>query len=142
MPNDLQQDSLQPAIEREVSKKKDKGTGRLIVGIVSVVLSILVLMQSCTVAGLGAFVGEDAFASGFGGMVIAFFMLIAGIVDMATRKSVGKAGCIVSIVFYALAALVGAVCAADFPDLGVYAGLCFAFALVDVVILVKRRKSL
>lgn len=142
MPNELQQDFMQPAVERETPKRKEKGTGRLIVGIISVVLSVMVLMQSCTVAGLGALVSEDAFTSGFGGMLIAFSMLIAGVVDMATRKSPGKAGSVVSIVFYALAALIGVVFAADFPDLGMYAGLCLVFGLVDVVILVKRRKSL
>lgn len=123
-------------------EKGAKGTPRLIVGIVSIVVSVMVLMQSCAVAGLGAFVSEEAMTDGMGGMLIAFLMLIAGIVDVATRKTLGKAGFVVSIVAYVLAALVGFVFCSTYSDLAVYAGICLAFAVVDIAVLVKRRKSL
>ena len=116
-----------------------KSTGRLITGIIAIVLSVLVLLQSCTVAGLGAMVDESAATSGFAGVLVALMMLAGGIVDIATRGAQGKAGSIASIVLYGLAALMAVIFAADFSDLSIWAGVCLIFAIVDVVVMVRRK---
>ncbi len=124
---------------QEVEGLPKKSTGRLIMGIIAIVVSVLVLLQSCTVAGLGAMVDESAATSGFAGVLVALMMLAGGIVDIATRGVKGKAGSISSIVLYGLAALMAVVFAADFSDLSIWAVVCLIFTVVDIVIMVRRK---
>ena len=72
-------------------------TAKLVIGIISMVLFVLVAFQSCA-AGLGNALADNGEVSGTSGMLLAFCMLIAGIVGVATRKS--KGGGIVAGVFY------------------------------------------
>ena len=79
-------------------------TAKLVIGIISMVLFVLVAFQSCA-AGLGNALADNGEVSGTSGMLLAFCMLIAGIVGVATRKS--KGGGIVAGVFYLLGGLLG-----------------------------------
>ena len=81
-------------------------TAKLVIGIISMVLFVLVAFQSCA-AGLGNALADNGEVSGTSGMLLAFCMLIAGIVGVATRKS--KGGGIVAGVFYLLGGLLGIV---------------------------------
>ena len=63
-------------------------TAKLVIGIISMVLFVLVAFQSCA-AGLGNALADNGEVSGTSGMLLAFCMLIAGIVGVATRKSKG-----------------------------------------------------
>ena len=63
-------------------------TAKLVIGIISMVLFVLVAFQSCA-AGLGNALADNGEVSGTSGMLLAFCMLIADIVGVATRKSKG-----------------------------------------------------
>ena len=63
-------------------------------------------------------------------LLLAFCMLIAGIVGVATRKS--KGGGIVAGVFYLLGGLLGIVNYGSFSDLAIWSVLCFIFGAVFI----------
>ena len=117
-----------------------KSVGRLVIGIIAIVLSVVSLMQSCAVAGLGAMIGTED-GGGMIGIVLALCLLVAGIVDIATRNASGKAPAVVSIAFYAFGALIGFAMATGYSDLKIWAGVCLLFAALDVVFLVLKLRS-
>ena len=109
-------------------------TAKLVIGIISMVLFVLVAFQSCA-AGLGNALAD----SGTSGMLLAFCMLIAGIVGVATRKS--KGGGIVAGVFYLLGGLLGIVNYGSFSDLAIWSVLCFIFGAVFILGSLKMKKA-
>ncbi len=115
-------------------------TWKLVSGILSTVLFVLVAFQSCA-AGLGNALAENGESSGSGGIVVAILMLSGGIVSIATRKSKGKGGNIALIVLFGLAALVGFGSAGSFTDLNIWAFWCLINAILAVVAMVKSKKD-
>lgn len=115
-------------------------TTKLVIGIISMVLFVLISLQSC-VAGLGNALSENGEVSGTAGLMVAFSMLIAGIVGVATRK--GFAGGIVAGCFYALGGIIGIANYGSYGDLMIWSILSFIFALVFVIgsILTKPKKN-
>jgi len=61
-------------------------TWKLVSGILSIVLFIVVAFQSCA-AGIGNTLAENGEASGSGGIIVAVMMLTGGIVSIVTMKS-------------------------------------------------------
>lgn len=115
-------------------------TWKLVSGILSTVLFVLVAFQSCA-AGLGNALAENGESSGSGGIVVAILLLSGGIVSIATRKSKGKGGNIALIVLFGLAALVGFGSAGSFTDLNIWAFWCLINAILAVVAMVKSKKD-
>lgn len=115
-------------------------TWKLVSGILSTVLFVLVAFQSCA-AGLGNALAENGESSGSGGIVVAILMLSGGIVSIATRKSKSKGGNIALIVLFGLAALVGFGSAGSFTDLNIWAFWCLINAILAVVAMVKSKKD-
>lgn len=115
-------------------------TWKLVSGILSMVLFILVAFQSCA-AGLGNALAENGESSGSGGIIVAILMLSGGIVSVATRKSEGKGGNIALIVLFGLAALVGFSLAGSFTDLNIWAGWCLINAVLAVIAMIKGNKA-
>ena len=113
-------------------------TAKLVIGIISMVLFVLVPFQSCA-AGLGNALADNGEVSGTSGMLLAFCMLIAGIVGVATRKS--KGGGIVAGVFYLLGGLLGIVNYGSFSDLAIWSVLCFIFGAVFILGSLKMKKA-
>lgn len=106
-------------------------TTKLVIGILSIVLSVFVLFQGCT-ANVRDAIADDGVTAGMTGVVVAVFMLVAGIVAIATRK--GKAGGIVAGVFYLLGGLLGRMEAGTyFGDLQIWSALCLIFAAVFIL---------
>ena len=105
-------------------------TAKLVIGIISMVLFVLVAFQSCA---------DNGEVSGTSGMLLAFCMLIAGIVGVATRKS--KGGGIVAGVFYLLGGLLGIVNYGSFSDLAIWSVLCFIFGAVFILGSLKMKKA-
>ena len=64
---------------------------KLVSGILSMILFVLVAFQSCAV-GLSNALEENDEVSGSAGIIVAVLMLAGGIVSVATRKSQGKGG--------------------------------------------------
>lgn len=112
---------------------------KLVSGILSIVLFIIVAFQSCA-AGLGNALAENGESSGSGGIIVAIVMLAGGITSIATRKSEGKGGNIALIVLFGIGALVGFALAGSFADLNIWAGWCLINAVLAVVAMFKGNK--
>ena len=110
---------------------------RMVLGILTIVISVIVGFQSCA-AGIGEAISEADSSSGAGGLFTGFFLLAAGIV--AVRKT--KGGTIAAIILYALAAIFAfANLSKNFGDLTVWAVLSVIFAVVLVITLFLKEKN-
>ena len=105
-------------------------TAKLIIGIISIVLFIIVMFQSCAVGVVNTLQSNSDDASGSAGMLLAFAMLIAGIVGIAARKS--KGGGITAGIFYVIAALIGFANLGTFGDLVVWSVVSLGFGIVFI----------
>lgn len=112
---------------------------KLVSGIISIVLFMLVAFQSCA-AGLSNTLQENGEVSGTAGIVLAVLMLAGGITSIATSKSVRKGGNIALIVLFGLAALIGFANRGSFSDLAIWSGWCLLNAALSVVALVTCKK--
>lgn len=113
-------------------------TTKLVIGIISIVLFILVAFQSCA-AGVGNALEGGEEISGGVGILLAFCMLIAGIVGIATRSS--KGGGIVAGVFYLVGGLMGIGNYGSFADLQIWSVLCIIFGVVFIVGSLRMKKK-
>ena len=105
-------------------------TARLSIGIISMVLFLIILFQSCA-AGIGeAITGDNGGGAGSGASV-AWLILIAGIVGVCTRK--GVIGAYVSAAFYTLAGIIGVSSMGSiFADLVIWGVVSLIFAVIFV----------
>ena len=113
-------------------------TTKLILGIISIVLFFFVSFQSCA-AGLGNALTNSGEVSGTAGILLAFCMLIAGIVGICTRKS--KGGGITAGIFYLIGGLLGITNYGRFSDLAIWSALCFIFGIVFIFGSLRMKKS-
>ena len=105
-------------------------TAKLIIGIVSIVLSIIVFFQSCVVT-VGDALLDGEGVSGPMGAFMGLVMLIGGIVAIATRNSRG--GAIFCAILYGLVGVIGLANIGSFADLVIWSGLCLIFAIVFLI---------
>lgn len=103
---------------------------KLVIGILSIVLSLFVLFQSCA-AGIGNAMAENGDTSGSSGLLLAICLLAGGIVGIVGRKS--KGGTIATTIIYAIGGILGISNVGTFQDLLVWAVLSFIFAVVFLV---------
>lgn len=115
-------------------------TWKLVSGIISIVLFVIVAFQSCA-AGVVNALEENGQSSGSAGMIVAFVMLAGGIVSIATRNAKGKGGNIALIVLFGLGVFVGFPLAGNFSDLKIWATWCLINAVLAIVAIVKGNKS-
>ena len=80
-------------------------TAKLVLGIISMVLCLFVIFQSCA-AGVSNTLEESGEVSGTAGLMVAICMLAAGIIGVVTRNSNGG-GAFTAGGFYLLAAILG-----------------------------------
>jgi Ni,Fe-hydrogenase I cytochrome b subunit len=115
-------------------------TTKLIIGIISIVLSAFIIFQSFA-AGIGNAIAGSGETSGSSGLFLAVCMLIAGIVGIATRT--GLAGGFVAAGFYLLGGLIGIVNYGSFSDLLIWSILCFILAAVYLIsgILIRNKEK-
>jgi len=103
-------------------------TTKLVVGIISIILFVIITLQSCA-AGLGNALEGNGEVSGTAGVLLAFLMLIAGIVGISTRNSRG--GGITAGVFYAIGGIIAIANAGTYyADLKIWAVISFIFAAI------------
>lgn len=112
---------------------------KLVSGILSIVLCLFVLFQSCAV-GVGNALQENGETSGSAGFLVAILMLAGGIVSIAARKG-GKGGNIAITVLFGIAALLGFTMAGSYGDLVIWAAWCLVCAALAVVSLVKGKRN-
>ena len=118
-------------------------TAKLVIGILSMVLFLVIVLQSCIV-GVGNVLVENDEISGSAGVFLAICMLVAGIVGVATRKHF--AGGIVAGSFYLVGALIGACNYGTYSALLIWSILsaCFGVTFILGTILAKvseKKKS-
>jgi len=106
-------------------------TAKLIIGIVSIVFFNIIVFQSCAVGVMNFFESNSEDISGTAGILLAFAMLIAGIVGIATRKS--KGGGITSGVFYLVGAIIGFENPGAFSDLAIWSVLSLIFGIFFII---------
>ncbi len=109
--------------------------GKLVIGIISIVLFVLVGMQSCA-AGLSNALSSNGEVSGTAGLLLAVSLLIAGIVAICTRAG-GKGG-YVSTGFYVVAGLLALICAGSYFDLYIWAVISLIFGVVCFILTKKQ----
>ena len=113
-------------------------TARLVIGILSMVLFLIIMFQSCA-AGIGEALTGSEEGSGGTGTFVALMILVAGIIGVCTRK--GVAGAFVSAGFYTVAGIVGiSSIGSIFADLVIWGIVSLIFAVIFVFggILTKR----
>lgn len=110
-------------------------TWKLVSGILSIVLFVLVTFQSCA-AGLYNAMSENGESSGSAGIMVAVMLLAGGIVSIATRKG-GKGGNIALIVLFGIGAFFGFTMAGSFSDLVIWAAWCLVCAALAFVSFLK-----
>lgn len=114
-------------------------TAKLVIGIVSIVLAIIILCGSC-MANVGSALGGGTDTSGGAGTIVAILMIVAGIVGIAARSS--KGGAIAATIIYAIAGLsaIGA-STGIYKDLLVWGIVALIFAVVFLISIFKQDYS-
>lgn len=113
-------------------------TMRLIIGIFSILLSVIIGLQSIF-AGLGEALTKSDSNGGAAGFILGFFMLAAGIVTIAARKT--KGGTITSIVVYLFGGIIAVFNQSEiFGDLIIWTVISFIFAVLLIVSLFMKYK--
>lgn len=113
-------------------------TWKLVSGILSMILFVIVTFQSCA-AGVANSLEANGETSSSAGVLVAILMLAGGIVSVATRNAEKKGGNIALIVLFGLAALVGFTGFGSFSDLAIWAGWCLINAILAVVAIVTKK---
>lgn len=111
-------------------------TAKLVIGIISIVLFLLVAVQSCA-AGVANTLTENGEVSGSAGLLTAIMLLAGGIVSIAGRKS--KGGAIACIVLYLIGGIVGFANAGSYADLYIWSGLCIVLAVFFLISLFAQK---
>ncbi len=122
-------------VSGQLGIKPTKGiwsTGRLVIGILSIVLCMVISFQSCAAGMSNALQNNDA-VSGSQGIILAVMMLIGGIVGICTRNSKSKIGTMCPAIFYWLGALMTAGSGDTYGDLPIWGFLSFIFGVVFIV---------
>lgn len=104
---------------------------KLIIGILSCILCIAVLFQSCSARLVTAVEGNTNDLSASSGILFMIALLVAGITGLATRKS--KGGGIVAFIFYLIAGIIGVTSNGVYKDLVIWGGVALLFALLQFI---------
>lgn len=104
---------------------------KLILSIISMVLFVIIALQSCA-AGFSNALEDNGELGGTAGIILGICMVVAAIVGMVTRKG-GKGGAFTAGGFYLVGAIIGYVNAGSYADLKVWATVSLAFGIVFIV---------
>lgn len=115
-------------------------TWKLVAGILSIILFVIVAFQSCA-AGVVNTLEENGGTSGSVGIMVAILLLTGGIVSIATRKAKGKGGNIALVILFGLAAFIGFTGYGNYSDLVIWSVWCLINAIFAIVAMIKRKKK-
>ena len=113
---------------------------KLVSGILSMILFVLVAFQSCA-AGVSNALEANGEVSGSAGIIVAILMLAGGLVSVVTRKSEKKGGNIALIILFGLAALIGFTNYGSYSDLAIWSGWCLINAILAIVAIITGKKK-
>lgn len=113
---------------------------KLVSGILSIVLSVLVFSQSA-LAGLSNTLQENGEVGGSAGVIVAILLLVSGILSIVIRNSTGKGGNIALIIVSGIAAVMGFAGAGSYGDLKIWSAWCLILMVMAIVALITGRKK-
>lgn len=113
---------------------------KLVAGIFSIIISVIVTFQSCA-AGFVNALEDNGGSSGSIGFMCAILILVGGIVSIATRKAAGKGGNIALIIIFGLCALIGFNGYGNYSDLIVWSMWALINAILALVAILKKKKK-
>lgn len=114
-------------------------TWKLVAGILSIILFVVIMVQSCAAGAVNA-LEENGGSSGSVGAICGILVLTGGIVSVATRKSEGKGGNIALIILFGLAAVIGFAGHGNYSDLVIWSIWAAVNALLALIAIVKAKK--
>lgn len=116
-------------------------TTKLVLGILTIVISCFVLFQSCA-AGTANALKDNGESSGSGGAFVALLMLAGGITMIASRRNTSKGGSVAAVIIFGIAAVIGfATAGTIFKDLLVWAVICIILAAVNLLAVFRCKKN-
>ena len=115
-------------------------TWKLVAGILSIILSVVVFFQSVVVGTANAML-DNGEGGGSTGILVSILMLAGGIVSIAVRNSQKNGGNIAIIILFLLASLLGLGLAGNFGDLNIWAGWCLINAVLAIISIFKQNKG-
>ena len=115
-------------------------TWKLVAGILSIILFVVVTFQSCA-AGISNTLQENGEVGGSAGVLVAIMLLAGGIVSIATRNKKSKGANIAIIVLFGIGAAAGFAMAGSYKDLIIWAVWCLINAVLALVEIIKSKKS-
>ena len=115
-------------------------TWKLISGIISIILFVIVVLQSCA-AGLSNTIAENGEVSGSAGILVEVALLVGGIVSIVTRNSNGKGENVALIILFGIGAFIGFILAGGFEDLKIWAMWCLINAIFAIISIFKKPQA-
>ena len=115
-------------------------TAKLVIGIISMVLFVLVAFQSCA-AGLGNAMSNNGESSGTFGFLVAFNLLVTGIIAVAARKSTKKTPWIICTVLLWLNYFYAKMFGGSYSDLVVWGFISYAFGVFYLFSAMRTKKE-
>jgi hypothetical protein len=115
-------------------------TWKLVAGILSIILFLVVTLQSCA-AGVVNSLEDKGGNSGSVGIMVAILMLSGGIVSIATRKSTKKGGNIALIILFGIAAVMGYAGYGNYSDLIIWSSWCLINAVLALASIFKTKNN-
>lgn len=107
-------------------------TWKLVSGILSIIFSVLVLIQS-SFAGLSNALQENGEIGGTAGVLVSICMLAGGIIALVTRKKQARGAGIAMLILYFLAAFAGFAMRGGYTDLKYWGGWCAICCILSIV---------
>lgn len=112
---------------------------KLVIGIITLVLALLVMFQSCA-AGLGNALEENGEVGGSAGFLLAICFIVAGILAIVMRKK-NSGGVYVAAGFYIGGGLIGMMLAGSYSDLYIWSGISIVFGIVFIIFNIMARRK-
>lgn len=122
--------------KEDIVKQQKSKTWPLVIGIISIILAMFILLQSCAV-GLSNAIEENGEGTGTVGFFVAAMYIAGGIVLIATRK---KASRIAPIILYIIGAVFGLLFdSGSYGDLPFWGGLSLVAAVMCLVSTIRSK---
>lgn len=113
-------------------------TWKLVSGILSMVMVLMITLQSCAALLHSVLKNNEDDTSGGAGILVALLLLVAGIVSTALWKNKGMGGDVALTILFGFAALLGFANQGIFKDLVLWSSWALFCAIMAVVSLILK----
>lgn len=117
-------------------------TAKLVIGILSIIASVAIFVQSCATGIGNALDNNTSDTSGSAGVIVGLFFIASGIVAIAAKKS--KGGAIATTILYAIAGIIALANQGTYADLmfwGILALILAVFFAISIFVQKYPKKS-